>query len=244
MKTILFLLLCVALNAQMSVSGINTGDQDLSALAPKASPTFTGTVTLPSGQALIAPALGTPASGTLTSCTGLPIATGISGLASNVATFLATPSSANLRAALTDESGTGAALFAGGNIGAASGTSLAATGLLTSSGTAGVGYATGAGGTVTQLTSRTTGVTLNKITGAITLFAAAGSASYNTLTVTNSTVAATDTIVLSVKSGTNVYLVFVTAVAAGSFNITFNTTGGTASDSPVINFAVIKAVAA
>jgi hypothetical protein len=43
-------------------------------LAPLASPTFTGTVVLPSGQALIAPVLGTPASGTLTNCTGLPYA--------------------------------------------------------------------------------------------------------------------------------------------------------------------------
>lgn len=58
------------------------------------------------------PALGTPASGTLTSCTGLPISTGVSGLAANVATFLATPSSANLAAALTDETGTGANVFA------------------------------------------------------------------------------------------------------------------------------------
>jgi len=61
---------------------------------------------------LTTPALGTPASGTLTNCTGLPIASGVSGLGSNVATFLATPSSANLAAALTDETGSGAAVFA------------------------------------------------------------------------------------------------------------------------------------
>ncbi len=61
---------------------------------------------------LTTPVLGTPSSGTLTSCTGLPISTGVSGLGSNVATFLATPSSANLRSALTDETGTGAAVFA------------------------------------------------------------------------------------------------------------------------------------
>ena len=108
----------------------------------------------------------------------------------------------------------------------------------------GLGYGTGAGGTVTQATSRTTDVTLNKPTGAITLFTAAGSATAATFTVTNSIVAATDTIVLSVKSGTNVYLTAVTAVAAGSFNITFWTTGGTASDAPVINFAVIKGATA
>lgn len=58
------------------------------------------------------PALGTPASGTLTNATGLPVSTGISGLGTGVATFLATPSSANLAAALTDETGTGANVFA------------------------------------------------------------------------------------------------------------------------------------
>jgi hypothetical protein len=61
---------------------------------------------------LTTPVLGTPSSGTLTSCTGLPISTGVSGLASGVATFLATPSSANLISAITDETGTGALVFA------------------------------------------------------------------------------------------------------------------------------------
>lgn len=58
------------------------------------------------------PALGTPASGTLTNCTGLPVSTGIAGLGTGVATFLATPSSDNLRSAVTDETGTGALVFA------------------------------------------------------------------------------------------------------------------------------------
>ena len=48
------------------------------------------------------------ASGTVT----VPISTGVSGLGTNVATFLATPSSANLAAAVTDETGSGALVFA------------------------------------------------------------------------------------------------------------------------------------
>ena len=58
------------------------------------------------------PILGTPTSGTLTNCDGLPISTGVSGLGANVATFLATPSSANLASAITNETGTGALVFA------------------------------------------------------------------------------------------------------------------------------------
>ena len=61
---------------------------------------------------LVTPVLGTPTSGTLTNATGLPIATGVAGLGTGVATFLATPSSANLLAAVTDETGTGALVFA------------------------------------------------------------------------------------------------------------------------------------
>jgi hypothetical protein len=168
----------------------------------------------------------------------------------NVQAFLAVPSSANLRAAMTDETGTGSLVFANTptlvtpNIGAATGTSLTATGAIVSTGTAGVGYATGAGGTVTQGSSRTAGVTINKRCGAITMFSAAGSATAATFTVTNSTVGANDVIILNQASGTNLYDLLVTAVTAGSFNITFLTTGGTATDAPVINFAVIDGVSA
>jgi hypothetical protein len=143
----------------------------------------------------------------------------------------------------------GTAVFNGGVQSSPIGSTSPSTGAFTtltgstsilSTGAGGVGYAAGAGGTVTQATSRTTGVTLNKTAGAITLFSAAGSATPATFTVTDSAVAATDTINLSVQSSTNVYETFVTAVAAGSFKITVFTTGGTSTDAPVINFAIIK----
>ncbi len=71
------------------------------------------TLTTPTliSPSLVTAQLGTPASGTLTNCSGLPISTGVSGLGTNVATFLATPSSANLAAAVTNETGTGVLVF-------------------------------------------------------------------------------------------------------------------------------------
>jgi len=135
-------------------------------------------------------------------------------------------------------------------LGATTGTSsITVNGSLTAStsillkGTGGIGYATagGYGGSVTQTGSRAGAVTASYITGAITLFAAAPSVgTYVTFTVTNTTVAATDTIIINFKSSTNIYIGFVSAVAASSFNITFTSVSGIATDTPVINFAVIK----
>jgi len=83
------------------------------ATAPEwVSSTGTGNVVRATSPTLVTPALGTPTSGTLTNCTGLPISTGVSGLGTGVATFLATPSSANLAAAVTDETGSGSLVFA------------------------------------------------------------------------------------------------------------------------------------
>jgi len=74
--------------------------------------TGSGNVVLSTSPTLVTPILGTPTSVTLTNATGLPISTGVSGLGAGVATFLATPSSANLASAVTDETGTGSLVFA------------------------------------------------------------------------------------------------------------------------------------
>jgi hypothetical protein len=107
-----------------------------------------------------------------------------------------------------------------------------------------LGYGAGAGGAITQATSRSTGVTLNKQSGAITLFTAAGTTAWTSFIVTNSTVAATDTVSLSVRSATNSYITAVTNIGAGTFTIAFQTTGGVVSDTPIINFNVFKGVSA
>jgi hypothetical protein len=73
--------------------------------------TGTGNNVLSTSPTLVTPVLGTPTSVTLTNATGLPISTGVSGLGAGIATFLATPSSANLASAVTDETGTGNLVF-------------------------------------------------------------------------------------------------------------------------------------
>jgi hypothetical protein len=103
-----------------------------------------------------------------------------------------------------------------------------------------LGYTTGGGGAVTQLTSRATAVTLNKAAGEITMFTAAGSTAWATFQVNNSLVSATDTVVLSVNGATNSYVMTVSSIAAGAFIILFSSGSGTASDTPKINFTVIK----
>jgi hypothetical protein len=169
--------------------------------------------------------------------------------AAGIQTFLATPSSANLRAAMTDETGTGLLVFAtsptlttpilgtvtSGNIsactstsmvmvtpviGAATGTSLSTTGNQVITGTGKHGYATGSGGVVTQITSKATGVTLSKSTGQITLDAAALAASTTvSFTLTNTVIEAGDILVMNHISGGT----------AGSYLLNAQSAAGSAS---------------
>lgn len=99
------------------------------------------------------------------------------------------------------------------------------------------------GGTVTQATDKSTGVTLNKPSGQITTSDAslAGAAEVS-FTVTNSEVAATDVVIVNVASGasTGTYIASVSAVAAGSFDITLSNVGATAGEALVLNYVALK----
>jgi hypothetical protein len=124
--------------------------------------------------------------------------------------------------------------------------SINASGDILNVSTGGLGYGTGSGGTVTQLTSKGTSVTLNKTNGQITMNnAALAAGSPVQFTLTNSTIASTDVIIAHV-GGTGfgaAYSVQCMAGGAGSavLRVT-NLSGGSLSEAVVINFAVIKAV--
>lgn len=111
---------------------------------------------------------------------------------------------------------------------------------------AGVGYATGAGGAVTQLTDKTTAVTLNTVTGAVTTAATAlGAGTSVGFTVNDSSAATTDYVGCSIDSGAtlNSYTVTVDSIGAGTFHIHLrNESAGSLSEAIVIRFVVIKAV--
>lgn len=98
--------------------------------------------------------------------------------------------------------------------------------------------------TVTQATSKSTGVTCAGVSGVITMNAAALAAAAEVgFTVTDTAVAATDAVALSIKSGATAdsYQVAVDAVAAGSFRITMsNVSAGSLSEAVVLNFKVVK----
>jgi hypothetical protein len=105
-----------------------------------------------------------------------------------------------------------------------------------------IGYGTPAQGAVTQLTSKSTGVTLNASAGQITLNAASLAATTNvTFTLTNSLLSAKDVLILNVTNGTSAsYNAFVSSMAAGSATITLrNISANPLAEAVVLNFAII-----
>ena len=110
-----------------------------------------------------------------------------------------------------------------------------------------IGYAAGAQGAVTQLTSKSTGVTLNKSAGRITMNdAALAAGAAVSFVLTNSTISINDTIIVNVSSNTTgsalgAYTTYVSYLAAGSALITLrNLTAATSySEAVIINFSII-----
>lgn len=111
-----------------------------------------------------------------------------------------------------------------------------------------VGYSAGQGGTVTQITSKATGVTLDKPCGTITMHnAELAAAAIVSFTVTNAFVTATDVVAIQHDSVATLgkYLVSANTMAEGSFNVTVtNVSAGNLSEAIVLRFAVIRAVIA
>jgi hypothetical protein len=132
----------------------------------------------------------------------------------------------------------------GGTIGATTPSTIVGT---TVYATSEIGYSAAAQGAVTQLTDKSTAVTLNKSAGQITMNNA-GLATVTTVsfTLNNSTISAKDTMVVCISSGatTGAYLVYVSNLTAGSATISLrNFTLGTLSEAVVINFAIIHSAA-
>lgn len=174
---------------------------------------------------LTTPALGTPASGTLTNATGLPISTGVSGLGTGVATFLATPTSENLASAVTNETGTGALVFATSPV------------LVTPA------LGTPASGVMTNMT----GLTYSGLDSATTRFPAhhgwiaASTSSLSTIPTSNGT---TVTLTVQKSGGGDFDLIFSTGYVTVDATPALTATLTPGSDaSPQINYAYIRAAA-
>ena len=115
--------------------------------------------------------------------------------------------------------------------------------------TGAMGYNTGVGGTVTQGTGKSTGVTLNKPCGRIVLNNGALAADTSvSFTLTNSVIAGDDVVLTSIKGGVTTggsYVVVVDEVSTGTCRISLtNITSGSLSEAVQINFIVIKSVVA
>ncbi len=207
-------------NTADSAKPVSTAQQTaLNLKANLASPAFTGTVT-----------------GITAAMVGLGNVNNTSDASKPVST--AQQSALDLKANLSSPS------LVTPDIGVATGTSLTTTGAITSSGGA-IGYTTGAGGAVTQATNKSTGVTLNKLTGEITMNnAALAAAAIVSFTLTDSFIAAKDVLILNhVTTGTRgAYGLNAQCQAGSAIIYVRNNTAGSLSEAIVLRFVLVKAV--
>jgi len=191
--------------------------------------------TNPNGYISVVPAQ------TFASITGKPTTLGGYGI-TDAYPLSGNPSSFLVAADITGKANLISPSFTTPNIGVALGTSLATTGNITSSGGS-IGYVTGNGGTVSQNANKGTGVTLNKLSGEITLNnAALAAATIVSFTLTNSTISATDVLILNhVTTGTRGAYTLNAQCANGSAVIYVrNNTAGSLGEAIVIRYVVIK----
>lgn len=122
---------------------------------------------------------------------------------------------------------------------------VAASGNITINSATGVmGYSSGAGGTVTQGTSNSTGVTIDKPCGQIVMFGGIGAGATDQFVVTNSRVTSADVVILSLTTNAPLVEVHAVQIGNGTFRIAARNTGGSASGVVTINFAIINGVTA
>lgn len=209
---------------------------------PNASTPLAGTEVLPIVQAGVTDKV--TVDNLLARLTAAPPAIGTTTPAAGSFTTLAASGNVTLGDASTDTLNVGN----GGIIKNASGdTSFGGSVLLTSAN--GIGYGTGAGGTVTQSTSKSTAVTLNKPTGQITMNSAALAANTAVSFALNNSLITTSDLVLvcfryTGQAGGS-YQVFIDSISLGTCSITLkNLTAGSLSDGVVITFAIIKGATA
>lgn len=228
-----------------TVSGITTLNNGVLITSGVGKPSIA--TTLPSGLTLPSPILTTPNLGTpsainLANAVALPLSS-ITGFGTGIATFLATPSSGNLAAALTDETGSGAAVFANTPtlvtpiLGAATATSINGNAITAGTGTLTLGSATlnaGAGGTLQSaafIATGTSGATVPLLNGNNTY---SGTSNFTGLIVPNTSFTPTCGTGCASITGNDQKFVVTTGAVQTSITVNF---GHTWTATPVCSLA-------